>query len=111
MKHIKNILYIIGVLFSTGMILFISTATLQLGTEAIAKSLKISLKDDFLFTISGGLGTAITGIICATYAKKKNYTSCIEVREPFRIKACVYYSAIAFLFVRSFLMQLPPFYL
>lgn len=96
MKHIKNILYIIGVLLSIGMVLIISTAIVQLGTEAITKSLKISLKDDFLFTISGGLGTAITGTICAAYVKKKNYTSCIEVREPFRIKSCAYYSAVTF---------------
>lgn len=64
MKHIKNILYIIGVLFSIGMVLIISTAIVQFGTEAITKSLEISLKDDFLLTITGGLGTAITGTIC-----------------------------------------------
>ena len=104
MKHIKNILYIIGVLLSTGTVLIISTAIVQLGTEAITESLGISLKDDYLFTISGGLGTAITGTICAAYVKKKNYTSCMEVREPFRIKSCAYYSALAF-FVCSVLFD------
>lgn len=104
MKHIKNILYMLGVLFSIGMILIISTAIVQLGTEAIIKGLEISLKDDFLFTISGNLGTAITGTICAVYVKKKNYTSYMKTREPFRIKHCAYYSAIAF-FVCSVLFD------
>lgn len=96
MKRIKNILYLIGVLFSIGMILFLATAIVQLGTEAAAASLGISLKDDFLFTVSGGVGTAITGTLCAFYVKKKNYTSCLEAREPFRIKKCAYYSAVSF---------------
>lgn len=96
MKRIKDILYLIGVLFSIGMVLFLSTAIVQLGTEALVKSLGLSLKDDFLFTISGGFGTAITGILCAFYVKKKNYTSCLEACEPFQIKKCAYYSAFAF---------------
>lgn len=96
MKRIKDILYLIGVLFSIGMVLFLSTAIVQLGTEALVKSLGLSLKDDFLFTISGGFGTAITGILCAFYVKKKNYTSCLEACEPFQIKKCAYYSAVAF---------------
>lgn len=96
MKRIKDILYMIGVLFSIGLVLLLSTATVQLGTEAVAKSLGLFLKDDFLFTISGGFGTAITGILCAFYVKKKNYTSCLEACEPFRIKKCAYYSAVAF---------------
>lgn len=92
MKRIKDILYLIGFLFSIGMILFLATAIVQLGTEAAAGSLGIYLKDDFLFTVSGGVGTAITGTLCAFYVKKKNYTSCLEAREPFRIKKCAYYS-------------------
>lgn len=96
MKHMKNIWYIIRILFSIGMVLILSTAIVQFGTEAITKSLGISMKADFLSTISGGLGTAITGTICAAYAKKKNYTNYIEVREPFRIKTCAYYCAAAF---------------
>ena len=96
MKRFKDILYLIGVLFSIGMVLFLSTAIVQLGTEALVKSMGLSLKDDFLFTISGGFGTVITGILCAFYVKKKNYISCLEAREPFRIKKCAYYSAVAF---------------
>lgn len=96
MKRIKDILYLIGVLFSIGTVLFLATAIVQLGTEAAAGSLDISLKDDFLFTVSGGFGTAITGILCAFYVKKRNYTDCLEAREPFRIKKCAYYSAVAF---------------
>lgn len=96
MKHIKNFLYIFAVFVVIGAVLCISTVIVQLGTEAIAKGIDISLKDELLFSISGGLGTAITGVICAFYVKKKNYTDCIEVKEPFRIKKCVYYGALAF---------------
>lgn len=95
MKHIKNFLYIFAVGAVVGIVLFISTVIVQLGTEAIVNAVGLSLKDDLLFSISGGLGTAITGTLCAVYVKKKNYTACVEVKEPFRIKKCLYFSALA----------------
>ena len=96
MKQIKNFLYIFAVFAAAGFLLFLSTAIVQLGTVAITNAMGISLTDDWLFSISGSLGTAITGTLCAVYVKKKNYTDCIEVKEPFRIKKCLYFSVIAF---------------
>lgn len=96
MKYIKNFLYVFVVFVVIGIILGISTVIMQLWTEKIANGIGISLKEEWLFSISGGLSTAITGTICAFYVKKKNYTDCIEVKEPFRIKKCLYYGAIAF---------------
>lgn len=95
MKHIKNFGYIFAVITVVGIVLFVLTAIVQLGTEAMANGIGISLKDDWLFSISGGLGTAITGALCAIYVKKKNYTDCIEIKEPFQIKKCLYFSALA----------------
>lgn len=95
MKHIKNFLYIFLVFAAVGIVLCISTVIAQFGTEAAANGIGVSLKDEWLFAISGGLGTAITGALCAFYVKKKNYTDCVEVKSPFRIKKCLYYSAIA----------------
>ena len=83
MKHIKKFWYIIAVFAAVGIVLCISTVIVQLGTEAIANGIGVSLKDEWLFSISGGLGTAITGTLCAFYVKKKNYTDYIEEREPF----------------------------
>lgn len=96
MKHIKKFWYIIAVFAAVGIVLCISTVIVQLGTEAIANGIGVSLKDEWLFSISGGLGTAITGTLCAFYVKKKNYTDYIEEREPFRIKKCLYYGVLAF---------------
>ena len=83
MKYIKNFLYIFTVVVVVGSVLCISTAIVQLGTEAIVNAIGFSLKEDWLFSISGGLGTAITGTLCAVYLKKKNYTACMEAKEPF----------------------------
>lgn len=95
MKQIKNLLYILLVFSAVGIVLCISTAIVQLGTEAIANGIGISLKEEWLFAISGGLGTAITGALCAFYVKKKNYTDCIEAKEPFQIRKSLYFGAIA----------------
>lgn len=95
MKHIKNFGYIFAVFAVVGIVLLISTGAVQLGTKAIANGIGVSLKDDWLFSVSGGLGTAITGMLCAVYVKKRNYTDFIEVKEPFQIKKCLYFSALA----------------
>lgn len=95
MKYIKNFLYIFAVAAVVGIVLCISTAIVQLGTEAIVNAVGLSLKDDWLYSISGGLGTAITGTLCAVYVKKKNYTACVEVKEPFSIKKSLYFSTLA----------------
>lgn len=95
MKYIKNFLYIFAVVAVVGIVLCISTVIVQLGTEAIVNAVGFSLKEDWLFAISGGLGTAITGTLCAVYVKKKNYTACVEVKEPLHIKKCLYFSALA----------------
>lgn len=95
MKQMKNFLYIFLVLAAVGILLCIATAIVQLGTEAAANCIGISLKDEWLFEISGSLGTAITAALCVVFVKKKNYTDCIEVKEPFQIKKSLYYSALA----------------
>lgn len=95
MKYIKNFLYIFAVAVVMGIVLCISTAIVQLGTEAIVNAVGLSLKDDWLFSISGSLGIAITGTLCAIYVKKKNYIACVEAKEPFRIKKCLYFSTLA----------------
>ena len=95
MKYIKNVLYLFWVLAAVGMVLVVGTAIVQLGTEAIASGMGIPLKDEWLFEISGGLGTAVAGILCAFYVKKKNFIDCIPMKEPFRMKKCLYYSAMA----------------
>lgn len=96
MKHIKNALYTLGVLAVLGIVLCVSTAIAQLGTEAMAKGIGFSLKNDWLYSISGSMGTAITGALCAFYAKRKKYTDCIEAKEPFRVKTGLYYGLISF---------------
>ena len=101
MKYIKNFLYIFAVVVVVGIVLCISTAIVQLGTEAIVNAVGFSLKEDWLFSISGGLGTAITGTLCAAYVKKKNYTTCVEVKELFHIKKCLYFSALAWSYRRK----------
>lgn len=95
MKHIKNFGYIFAVLVTIFGILCISTIILQLGVEAIANGINFPLKDDWLFAISGGFGTAITGCLCAVYVKKKKYTDCIVAKEAFQIKKCLYYGTLA----------------
>lgn len=94
MKQIKNILYIMGVIAVLAALLFISTAIVQLGIIAAAGGMGIALKEDLLYDVSGTLGTVITGAIAAAYVKKKGYTGCVEVSEPFRIKTCAYYGAL-----------------
>lgn len=95
MKHIKNFLYAVAVFAAAGIVLFAATAVAQLVMEAFAKGVGISLEDDWLFSISGGLGTAVTGALFAAYVKKKNYTGCMEVKVPFQMKRCLYYGALA----------------
>lgn len=95
MKHIKNFFYILAVLAVIGVVLFITIIIVQLGTDAIAKGIGISIKDDWLFSISGGLGTAIAGTLCAVYVNRKNYIVGLEVKEPFRMKKGLYYGALA----------------
>lgn len=95
MKLIKHVLYILGVLLSIGIVLIASVLVTQLGIEGIAKIIGTSIKENLLFSISGSMGTVITGSILALYVKKKGYTECIKVKKPFQLKSCVYYSAIA----------------
>lgn len=96
MKHIKNFLYLFFVFGAAGIVLCISAGIVQFGTGAITNRIGITLNDEWLVKISGGLGTAITGTLYAFYVKKKNYTDCIETKEPFQIKKCLYYGAIAY---------------
>ncbi len=96
MKQIKNILYIIKVIAVLAALLFVSTAIVQLGMMAVTRGLGIALKEELLYDISGSLGTAITGAVTAAYVKKKKYTYCVKMREPFRIKTCAYYSALTY---------------
>lgn len=95
MKHFKDLGYIFTVIAIVGGILCISTGIIQLSAEAIANGIGFPLKDDWLFSISGGFGTAVTGILCANYVKKKKYTDSIKAREPFQIKNCLYYGTLA----------------
>lgn len=96
MKHMKNFLYILFVFAAAGTVLCISTIIVQLGIQAITNCIGIAQKDKWFVGISGELGTAITGTLCALYVKRKHYTDCIEAKEPFQIKKCLYYGAIEF---------------
>lgn len=96
MKQIKNILYLIGVVAALAVLLVISTVIVLLGMEAVTGGLGVVLKKDLLYGAGGCLGTAVTGAIAAVYVKKKGYTGCVEVREPFRIKTCAYYGALTY---------------
>jgi len=96
MKRMKNIVYVIGVILALGGLILLSTAILQIGMEIIAHSMGIVIPETVLYHVSGGMGTAVTGVLFAVYVKGKKYTGSIEERQPFHIRTCAYYGALAF---------------
>lgn len=94
MKHLKNILYLLAVILSFGIALFLPTALVQLGTEVMAHALHFHYNEELLYGISGGIGTIVAGTAFALYARKKHYAPLTETRSPFQLRSALYYCAL-----------------
>lgn len=91
MKQVKKMLYLLGVLIGIVLLVFIGTGVAQ----AVISKLPIAISEDLLYHVSGGVGIAIAGILCAIFVKKRNYVQNIGKTEQFSLKKLICYMGLS----------------
>ena len=85
MKQVKKFLYLLGMAAAIIVVVFACTAIVQFGMMAVSENMGVAMAEDMIYHVSGSLGVAAAGLLCAVYAKKKNYTKCVETEEAFNL--------------------------
>ncbi len=95
MKQVKKFLYLVGILVVFGLMILVGTAIIQLGMAVVAQYIGVVVPEAVLYQVSGSCGVAMVASVCALYVKKKQYTQCIEKKEPIRLSTLLYCGALA----------------
>ncbi|MBE6023779.1 MAG: CPBP family intramembrane metalloprotease [Cellulosilyticum sp.] len=90
MRYIKQCLYVISVVLLMILVVFISTAILQLGIGLITECFNIALSEDVLYTLSGSGGIAAASLIGVLYVKKKKIALDVKANSRGNTSVLVY---------------------
>lgn len=100
MKLIQKFLYLLTILITMFLLLLAGTAGTQLIISAVSEKIGIAITNDFLYHVSGNIGTALAGITLTAYAKKKKYIRCAKTAEPFHFSKLLVYMGLALFICR-----------
>lgn len=93
MKHVRKLLYLLGVIVAIMLLVLAGTAMVQAGVAIVSEKLGVSIAEDCLYQVSGSCGIAIAAFMCAGYVKRKKYVE--STAEKFSMKQAVFYMMLS----------------